>query len=119
MPLPDLTNPVVADAIAEFGGGDAGAASKINYNVPLPGVFASNRITPLSVSTDWFQDGVVLRIGTSLLQLGVVDGDEGVLRSINAERLAEFYRLALPAAARPSLRLVADVGGDVFPLFSQ
>ena len=118
MSLPDLINPVVADAIAEFGGSDSGAASKINYNVPLPGVFASNRITPLSVPAEWFQDGVV-RMGTSLLQLGVVDGDQGILRSINGERLAEFYRLALPAAARPSLRLVADVGGDVFPLFSQ
>jgi len=48
-----------------------------------------------------------------------VTGDQGVLQGINSERLADFYRRALPATSRPSLQHVARVGGDVEPLLSQ
>ena len=49
----------------------------------------------------------------------MVTGDQGVLQGINSERLADFYRRALPATSRPSLQHVARVGGDVEPLLSQ
>ena len=45
-----------------------------------------------------------------------MQGDEGRLTAVNRDRLAQLYRRALPAVARPSLRLVAEVGGDVLPL---
>jgi hypothetical protein len=115
MPLPDLTNPAAATNITTFGGDDP--AASIDYNVPLPGAQVINRITPIVFEGDPFQPEAQ-RAGTSLLQLGIVEGDEGALQAINVERLAAFYRRVLPATARPALRSVADVGGDVAPLLA-
>jgi len=118
MPVPDLSTPVVADDLTSFGGGAPGRSSKINFDVPLPGSYSWQRIVPLELDPAVFADGAT-RIGTSLLQLGVVQGDQGRLTGIDVNRLADFYRRALPATARPSLRHVAQVGGDVAPLLSQ
>ncbi|MFC0682802.1 hypothetical protein ACFFGH_33640 [Lysobacter korlensis] len=117
MPTPDLSTPVVAD-VAAFGGGDAGKAAKINYNVPLPGAYSWQRVVPLEIDRSDFVEQA-FKIGDSLLKLKVVTGDQGVLTGIDAGRLAKFIRQALPAPARPSLRLVAEVGADVQPLLSE
>jgi hypothetical protein len=118
MAIDDLIEPVVADQLAKFGPGAAGKAAQINYNVPLPGAYSWDRIVQLDLPNDWFSDNA-RRAGTSLFDLGVVEGDQGRLTSVDRDRLAQFYRRAMPATARPSLRLVAEVGGDVEPLFSQ
>ena len=115
MSLDDLTTPVVADQLATFGPGSAGKAAQLNYNVPLPGSCSWDRVVDLDLPEDWFADGSA-QSGTSLIDLGVVQGDEGVVTQINQERLAQFIKRSLPASARPSLTLVADVGGDVSPL---
>jgi hypothetical protein len=117
MPVPDLSTPVVAGDLASFGGGAPGRSSKINFDVPLPGSYSWQRVVPLELDPAVFADGAN-RGGTSLLQLGVVQGDQDRLTGIDASRLADFYRRALPATARPSLRHVAQVGGDVAPLLS-
>src|SRR3954451_15134339 len=114
MPVPDLSTPAVAD-VAAFGGGDAGTASKINYNVPLPGAYSWQRITPLAPDGVLFNEAAT-SAGTSMLTMGVVQGDQGVLNAIDGQRLASFYRRALPSVCRPSLRLVAEVGAKVQPL---
>ena len=118
MAIKDLLEPIVAEQLAKFGPGQAGKASQINYNVPLPGAYSWDRIVTLELPNDWYLDGA-RRAGTSLLTLGVVQGDEGRLTAVNRDRLAQFYRRALPATSRPSLRLVAEVGGDVEPLLRQ
>jgi hypothetical protein len=119
MTVPDLTNPVAADQIATFAGdGQHSPASKIDYDVPLPGAQPITRVVPLELPDDAFTDAS-RAAGTSLKDLGVVEGAEGVVRSIDTERLASLYRRLLPATARPALRLVADVGGDVEPLLSR
>jgi len=112
--LSDLINPVVADELAKFTG-KAGKAAGINYDVPLPGSYNWGRVVPLALPGDWFTD-IARRSGTSLLQLGVVKGDQGQLTAIDRDRLAQLYQRVLPAAAKPSLRLVAQVGGTVNPL---
>mgnify|MGYP006175223483 CR=1 FL=1 len=53
-----------------------------------------------------------LEVAQALVDLGVVQVDEGGLGSVNVQRLAKFYRRILPATARPSLRAVAKVGDD-------
>jgi hypothetical protein len=118
MSLPDLTQPVAADNLASFGPGQAGKPAKINYNIPLPGAYSVDRVVELELPADWFS-AAARGAGTSLLDLGVVQGDQGRLVSVNTERLAQYYRRAIPATARPSLRLVAEVGGDVEPLLNQ
>jgi hypothetical protein len=117
MPVPDLSTPVVADDLASFGGGAPGTSSKINFDVPLPGSYSWQRVVPLELDPAVFADGAT-RVGTSLLQLGIVQGDQGRLTGIDPGRLSDFYRRALPASSRPSLRHVAQVGGDVAPLLS-
>ncbi|MEU6371165.1 hypothetical protein ABZ876_37140 [Streptomyces sp. NPDC046931] len=118
MSLPDLTKPVVSDDIARFGGnGQPSPVAKINYNVPLPGAYTINRIVPMEIPGEWFSEGST-RLGSSLIDLGVVQGDENSLRGIDIERLAQFYRRTLPPTARPSLRHVAKVDGDVEPLLT-
>jgi hypothetical protein len=114
----DLSTPEVAANIAEFGGnGHPSPVAKINYNVPSPASQPVNRVVPLDVPQEWFTDDS-RRSGTSLIELGVVQGDEGALRAIDPQRLARFYNRTLPATARPSLRQVAKVDGEVQPLLS-
>ena len=118
MPLPDLTQPTAAEKIVTFGGhGGPTPASRIDYDVPLPGTHPVTRVVPIEFPKDWFAAGSD-RAGTSLIQLGIVEGDENALRAIQPDKLAAFYRRMLPATARPSLRLVADVGGEVEPLLT-
>jgi hypothetical protein len=118
MPVPDLSTPVVAGSVAVFGGGAASRSATINLDVPLPGAYSWNRVVPLELDPAVF-DQNASRAGTSLLSLGVVQGDQGRLTGIDVGRLAEFYRRAVPATARPSLRHVAQVGGDVAPLLDE
>jgi hypothetical protein len=118
MPLPDLFTPVVADELAAFGGGAAGTSARINFDVPLPGAYSWQRVVPLELDPAVFGDGAA-RAGTSLLAQGVVQGDQGRLTGIEPGRLADFYRRALPATARPSLRHVAQVGGEIAPLLEE
>lgn len=115
MAIDDLLNPVVADKLARFGPGESGKAAQINYSVPLPGAYSCDRIVELEVPSGWFVEGAT-KPGKSLRELGVVEGDEGHLTRVNKEKLAEFYRQALPATARPALRLVSEIGGIVEPL---
>jgi hypothetical protein len=117
MTVPDLTTPVVAEELASFGGGAAGTSARINFDVPLPGSYSWQRIVPLEVEPAAFADGAA-RAGTSLLSLGVVQGDQGRVSAIDARRLGDFYRRVLPPTARPSLRHVAQVGGEVAPLLA-
>jgi hypothetical protein len=118
MSLSDLITPVVADQLAAFGPGEGGAAARLNYSVPLPGAYSWNRVVPLELPADWFTTDA-RAAGDSLIELGVVQGDQGHLVSIDKERLAHFYRRVLPATARPSLRLVGEVGGEIEPLLNQ
>lgn len=115
MAAPDLFTPVVADELAAFGGGNAGKSARINFDVPLPGSCSWERIVPLDLDPAVFANAANTA-GASLLAQGVVQGDQGTLTGVNVERLAAFYRRALPATARPSLRHVAQVGGEVAPL---
>jgi len=118
MTQPDLSTREVASNIAEFGGnGRPSPVAKINYNVPLPGSFSVNRVVPLDLPAEWFNRDSH-RYGTSLIELGVVQGDEGALRAVDPQRLARFYERVLPASARPSLRHVAKVNGEVEPLLT-
>jgi hypothetical protein len=113
-----LTNPAAADDIAAFGGPDS--ASAINYNVPLPGTLAISRVTPLifpDPPDDVFLEGSK-STGSSLRELGVVE-DEGNIAIINAAHLTALYREVLPDSARPSLRAIAGVNGEVAPLLSE
>lgn len=114
MPPQGYSDPVVA----KNGDGGSARTPKINEDVPLPGVQATERIIPLAVPSDWFQAGADT-LGTSLLQLGAVTkGEDGELRPANTEALARFYRGVLPTRARPSLRHVADLDINVYPLLS-
>jgi hypothetical protein len=117
MPVPDLSTPVVAEALAAFGGGPPSHSAKINLDVPLPGAYSINRVVPIELDPGAFAAGAV-SVGASLHDQGVVQGDAGRLAGIDTQRLADFYRRALPATARPSLRHVADVGGAIAPLLS-
>jgi hypothetical protein len=117
MPLPDLFTPVIANELASFGGGSASKSAKINYDVALPGSYSWNRIVPLDIDPAVFVEAASAA-GTSLLALGVVQGERGRLKAINSGLLADFYHRALPVTARPSLRHVAQVGGEVAPLLN-
>ncbi|MCI3277369.1 hypothetical protein [Streptomyces cylindrosporus] len=114
MSLDDLITPVGADDMAKFTG-KGGKAAGINYDVPLPGAYDWRRIVPLAFPGAVFTD-FARRSGTSLLQLGVVKGDDGRLTGIDRDKLVQLYRRTMPVTAKPSLRLVAEVGGDVNPL---
>lgn len=116
MDVPDISTPVVADALAAFGKGQGGHSAKINLDVPLPGAHTMNRVVPLELDSKAF-DPAASQAGTSLLEQGVVQ-NEGDRTQIDRDRLAEFYRRALPATVRPSLRNVALVGGNVAPLLA-
>ncbi|MFC8434504.1 hypothetical protein [Streptomyces sp. NPDC057253] len=116
MSLNDLITPVGADELAKFTG-KGGKAAGINYDVPLPGAYDWRRIVPLALPAAWFTD-FARRSGTSLLQLGVVKGDEGRLTGVDRDKLMQLYRRTMPTTAKPSLRLVAEVGGDVNPLLT-
>lgn len=118
MSLSDLITPVVADQLAAFGPGEGGPAARLNYSVPLPGAYSWNRVVPLEMPGEWFTADA-RAAGSSLLELGIVQGDQGHLVGVDRERLAQFYRRALPATARPSLRLVGEVGGEIEPLLDQ
>ncbi|MGW4758179.1 hypothetical protein [Streptomyces chartreusis] len=118
MDFSDLISPQAADHLATFGPGQEGKAARLNYDVPLPGAHSWDRIVGAQVPADWFVDGA-RRLGKSLLDLGVVTGDEGRLVSVDRAKLSQLYRRMLPPTARPSLRLVAEVGGVVEPLLSQ
>jgi hypothetical protein len=117
MPVPDLSTPVVAGALAAFGEGKGSNSATINLDVPLPGAHSMERVVPLELDGGAFA-AAASQAGTSLVEQGVVQGDQGRLTGVDAGRLAEFYRRAVPATARPSLRHVAEVGGDVAPLLS-
>jgi hypothetical protein len=118
MALPDLTEPRVSEDIAQFfGDGAASPVSKLNYNVPLPGGYSFNRIVPLELDPAWF--GQASRnLGASLLELGVVEGDENALANVNPDLLTRIYQSGLSAEHRPSRRAVSRVNGDVLPLLS-
>jgi hypothetical protein len=116
MPVPDLFTPVVADALASFGGDATSRSARIDFDVPLPGAYSWERVVPLELDPAVFGDGAS-RAGRSLVEQGVVEADNELTR-INVERLGEFYRRALPVTARPSLRHVAEVGGEVAPLLN-
>ncbi|MCX4767669.1 hypothetical protein OG562_43305 [Streptomyces sp. NBC_01275] len=118
MSFSDLISPKAADHLAAFGPGEEGRAARLNYDVPLPGAYSWDRLVGAQVPADWFVDGA-RRLGRSLLELGVVTGDEGRLVSVDRAKLAQLYRRLLPPTARPSLRLVAEVGGVVEPLLDQ
>jgi hypothetical protein len=117
MPFNGLDTPVVANNLAVFGPGTAGKSAQLNYNVPLPGAYSWDRIVNLEMPDEWFEE-VAARTGVSLLDMGLVQGDEGRLTGLDHARLAQFYRKVMPATARPSLRLVAEVGGEVAPLLT-
>jgi hypothetical protein len=117
--VPDIRSPAGAEKIAQFGGeGPASPAAQINYNVPLPGAHEITRVVPIDLPEDCPFAPESSRLGASLLDLGVVQGDEDNLRGIDQQRLVRFYEKALPVTARPSLRHVARVGGDVEPLLT-
>ncbi|SHN88516.1 hypothetical protein SAMN05660350_04549 [Geodermatophilus obscurus] len=118
MSVPDLSIPVVADALAAFGGEATSRSAEINFDVPLPGSYSWQRIVPLELDADVFLDGAS-KAGVSMLDQEIVQGEQGRLTGIDASRLAAFYRRTLPATARPSLRHVAQVGGDVAPLLTR
>ncbi|WP_149830893.1 hypothetical protein [Streptomyces tailanensis] len=118
MAFSDLISPQAADHLATFGPGQEGKAARLNYDVPLPGAHSWDRVVGALVPADWYVDGA-RRVGKSLLDLGVVTGDEGRPVSVDRAKLTQLYRRMLPTTARPSLRLVAEVGGVVEPLLSQ
>src|SRR5262245_32971043 len=113
MDVPDLSIPVVADALAAFGEGQGGHSARINLDVPLPGAHTMNRVVPLELDSKAF-DPAASQAGTSLLEQGVVQND-GDRTQIDSVGLAAFYRRALPETVRPSLRNVALMGGNVAP----
>jgi hypothetical protein len=115
MDLPDLSSPRASDDIARFDGdGRASPPSKIDYNLPLPGAYPINRIVPLELDVQLFK-GESATMGDSLVDMGVIQQDG---RTIDSDRLALFYRRALPVDARPSKLAVARVGGEVLPLLA-
>jgi hypothetical protein len=118
MPLPDLFTPQDAAKIATFGGTTAGKTAQLNYDVALPGAHSWGRVVPLDLDEKTFVDEAA-HTGTSLAELGVVSNDGDGPGTIDTSRLAAFYRAAIPVSARPSLRHVAQVGGDVEPLLTQ
>src|SRR2546430_7751212 len=113
MPLDDLTKPVIAENLAKFGPGDAGKAAQINYNVPLPGAHSWDRVVVLELPEEWFTDNA-RQAGTSLRDLGIVRVDQGRF-GVQRDRLAQFYRRAVPPAAPPSPPPVSPVVGDDRP----
>jgi hypothetical protein len=120
MPLQDLFTPEDAEKIATFGGSSAGRTAQLNYDVALPGAHSWGRIVPLELDPATFVD-LASQQGTSLTALGIVsnDGEDQGKATIDSGRLASFYRETIPTTSRPSLRLVAEVGGDVAPLLAQ
>ncbi|MFD4142805.1 hypothetical protein [Streptomyces sp. NPDC058572] len=100
-------SPVDHKQIATFGGGDDAAA--IKYSVPLPGAYSFERIVPLDVPAEWFVQEAS-STGRSLEELGVAAVENGRIRSVDPDRLGSLVRSILPPAARPSLRLAADIG---------
>jgi hypothetical protein len=103
-------DPTIATQVAQFGDA-ANPAASIQYDIPLPGAYAFQRVTPLEISEDWFEDDAP-DVGVSLVQLGVAQGD-GQIESIDSDRLRAFYQKLLPATARPSIRVAADVGVEI------
>jgi hypothetical protein len=116
--VPDLFEPRNDGNIADFGGTGGGKPAELNYNVPLPGAYSWGRVVPIELDPEMLGKQAALA-GTSLAELGVVVADGNAVNRVDPERLADFYRRSLPATARPSLRHVAEVGGDVEPLLSQ
>jgi hypothetical protein len=111
-------DPAVAAEVAQFGEG-ANPAASIQYDVPLPGAYSFQRVVPIDIIGDWFT-AEALNAGTSLNQLGVAEGEDGEIRSINGDRLRAFYQRLVPAGSRPSIRAAADVGvGVVEPRISR
>jgi hypothetical protein len=84
---------------------------------PLPGAYAWDRVVVLDLPDDWFLDGAKTA-GQSLFDLGIVRGDQQRVTAVNREQLEMFYRDVLPSTVRPSLSLVAEVGGEVSPLLA-
>jgi hypothetical protein len=118
MTVPDLFEPKNAGNIADFGGAAPGKSAELNYDVPLPGAYSWGRVVPLELDPRMMGKEAA-KAGTSLAELGVVAADGNEVNRVDPGRLADFYRRALPPSARPSLRHVAQVGGDVEPLLSQ
>src|SRR5262245_50732979 len=120
MAFEQLASPAAANDLAVFGPGAAGAAAHLNYGVPLPGAYSWDRVVELGIQPGWFQEGS-RQAGVSFEQLGVakLKDDDGNLDRLDRDGLERFYRRALPAAARPSLRVVAQVDGTVDPLLEQ
>ncbi|MDR7274421.1 hypothetical protein [Catenuloplanes atrovinosus] len=114
MPPTDLTTPIAAENLALFGPGTPGKAARLNYDVPLPGVYSWDRISEIEMPAEWFTASAA-EAGTSLVEMGVVKGSEGRLTAVDRGLLAKYFRAMMPPAARPSLRLVAEVGGEVAP----
>lgn len=117
MPITDLTSPIKSENIASFSGdGKNTPASKLNYDVPLPGSYSFQRVVPLEFDTAWFKPESA-NVGQSLVDLGVAKKDDGgTITAIDEGQLSKLYRRALPAVQRPSRQAVARVGGDVLPL---
>jgi hypothetical protein len=116
--VPDLNNPEVARDIARFGSnGKPSPVAKLNYNVPLPGTYPIDRVVPLDLPEELFTEAA-RNAGISMKALGVIKTDANEL-AFDLRQLALFYRRALPATARPSLRAVAKVGGEVEPLLAE
>ena len=118
MSFPDLFTPKEAENIAQFGGDHAGRTARLSYDVPLPGAYSWQRIVPLDLKDDQFSQAAT-SAGSSFAELGVVSGDKGAGGIVNGEALANFYRRALPAETRPSLRRIAAVNGSIEPLLDQ
>lgn len=118
MPVPDLFTPQEAVNIAQFGGDHAGRTARLSYDVPLPGAYSWQRIVPLELKDDQFSQAAA-SAGASFAELGVVAGARDAAGAVNGEALASFYRRALPAETRPSLRRIAAVNGNIEPLLDQ
>ena len=116
--LDDLQQPQVADDLARFGDGAPGGANRsatINYNVPLPGSYSWERVVPLALPVEWFQQESA-KAGTPFREVaGIEVNAEGEVQRIDAKRLAELYRRQLAPYARPSVGLAAQVGAVVNP----
>jgi hypothetical protein len=84
--FPGLEIPHVSVDIAQFSGdGRTSPASKLDYNVPLPGAYSFNRVVPIEFDPTWFEEASSAR-GASLLELGVAAADGNNLTALNRLR---------------------------------
>jgi hypothetical protein len=111
--MPLTPDPQAAGNIAVFGGRTDSRAATVNFDLPLSGGDSFQRVIPLEIPDDRFNDAAH-NAGVPLADLGVVPQDPASgIRSVDATQLQILYDRILSFQNRPQRRAAASLGADV------